>query len=218
MFLLAKGVTSYSGISLCKYEETFFEFCRVLMVFESCVSVKIVWCRTQAAARQWLLGTSQSGGDRTPSPSRIPVSDLTQSCAHFEGHKKQIVMNQMLPLLRLQVSIQSGGENWGWHVPWKSSCVTLHKGWPPDLPCSRHRGWSDPTAGLCVAAPLQQNNCPLSYYIVTCDLEMIHPFYLSLDSAIILHFSQIVLGMLMCLHRDIFCKINLRTFKMNEHI
>jgi len=46
---------------------------------------------------------------------------------------------------------------------------------------------------------------------------MIHPFYLSLDFAIILHFSQILLGMLMCLHRDICCKINLRTFKMNEH-
>lgn len=46
---------------------------------------------------------------------------------------------------------------------------------------------------------------------------MIHPFYLSLDFAIILHSSQILLGMLMCLHRDIFCKINLRTFKMNEH-
>lgn len=87
--------------------------------------------------------------------------------------------------------------------------------------CHRSICWvravADTIAGLCIEVSLQQNNCPLSYYIVTCDLEMIHPFYLSLDFAIISCFSQILLGMLMCLHRDIFCKINLRTFKMNEH-
>lgn len=158
--------------------------------------------------------------DRTPSPSCVPGSGLIQSCAHFWGPKGQILMNQMLPSLRLQVSIQ-GGVRAVADACSGNQAVTLCRCTGHDplcLPCSCLRGWNDPTAGLCMAACLQQNNCPLSYYIVTCDLKMIHSFSLSLDLAIILHFSQILLGMLICLHRDIFCKINLRTFQMNEHI
>lgn len=160
-------------------------------------------------------------GDRTPSPSLLPARGLIHSGAHFWGPKRQILMNQMLLLLHLQVSIQGGGENCGWCVLWKSDCITLRRCTGND-PRTRLALASEAEMTLqpvlCMAASLQQNNCPLSYYIVTCDLEMIHPFYLSPDFAIILHFSQILLGMLMCLHREIFCKINLRTFKMNEHI
>lgn len=46
--------------------------------------------------------------DRTPSPSCVPGSGLIQSCAHFWRPKRQILMNQMLPSLHLQVSIQGG--------------------------------------------------------------------------------------------------------------
>lgn len=159
-------------------------------------------------------------GDRPPSSSRVPSWGLIQFCAHFWGPTRQILIIPMLPLLHLQGSTQGGGESWAWCMLWKWGCITLHDAQGTILrnPLSCPRDWNDPTAALGMAASPQQNNCPLFYYIVTCDLEMIHPFYSSLDFAIILHFSQILSGMLMCLHRNIFCKINLRTFKMNEHI